>query len=449
MHTIGTLTVCDTCVNAACNPSNGYCSKGCMTGYWGNTCKSQCSQQCVGNTCEQGNGTCTNECAEFRYGYTCEHQCGPRCSPRTCDRVTGACSDCNAGYHGLFCNKTCSPYCKSGTCDAHNGHCIGGCKTNWTGDICDRCDALHFGPTCSEECGVHCKGLLCNNSTGSCTDGCETGYYKDTCNVTCNTDCKNGCNRNSGNCDDGCIDGKFGMVCYNNCGPGCISKGCEQITGSCSCKRGWQGKRCMECSPTFYGVSCEEECSPHCYNGTCYVNNGSCIGGCASDYTGDKCAQRLYETSPEDHETAIGTGVGASAFVAIVVVAGVIIFRLRRKRDGIPEAQKDPSKESRITTELKNEDRQNHSLPDARLYVGERPTNMETQGIGLYETLDSADGENKTYENDLSGSYVNAKSVALVPRTNAGGSDDKGNMYMGIHESQRNEYPYDELDVQD
>ncbi|XP_056003196.1 receptor-type tyrosine-protein phosphatase epsilon-like isoform X2 [Ostrea edulis] len=127
----------DTCVNAACNPSNGYCTEGCITGYWGNTCKSQCNQHCIENTCEQGNGTCTNDCAEFRYGYTCEHQCDPQCSPRTCDRVTGACSDCNAGYHGLFCNRTCSPYCKSVTCDAHNGHCIGGCKTNWAGDLCD------------------------------------------------------------------------------------------------------------------------------------------------------------------------------------------------------------------------------------------------------------------------------------------------------------------------
>ncbi|XP_056003467.1 multiple epidermal growth factor-like domains protein 10 [Ostrea edulis] len=127
----------DTCVNAACNPSNGYCTKGCNTGYWGNTCKSQCNQHCIGNTCEQGNGTCTTGCVDFYYGYTCEHQCGPQCSPRTCDRVTGACSDCNAGYHGLFCNRTCSPYCKSGTCDAHNGHCTGGCKTNWAGDLCD------------------------------------------------------------------------------------------------------------------------------------------------------------------------------------------------------------------------------------------------------------------------------------------------------------------------
>ncbi|XP_056003194.1 receptor-type tyrosine-protein phosphatase alpha-like [Ostrea edulis] len=326
---------CSTCVNAACNPSNGYCTEGCIMGYWGHTCKSQCNQLCLGNTCEQGNGTCTTGCVDFYYGYTCEHQCGPRCSPQTCDRVTGACNDCNAGYHGLFCNRTCSPYCKSGTCDAHNGHCIGGCKTNWTGDLCDRCDAVHFGSNCSKECGVHCQGMLCNNSTGSCTDGCETGYYKDTCNVTCNPDCKNGCNRNSGYCDYGCIDGKFGVACHNICGPGCTSKECEKITGSCTCKRGWQGKRCTECSPTFYSASCEEECSAHCYNGTCYVNNGSCIGGCTRDYTGDKCTQALFTSSSESPElpvTAIGAGVGGVLIVLIAVIVTVVFFRFRRQK---------------------------------------------------------------------------------------------------------------------
>ncbi|XP_056003471.1 multiple epidermal growth factor-like domains protein 10, partial [Ostrea edulis] len=406
-------------------------------------------------TCEQGNGICTTGCADFYYGYTCEHQCDPQCRPRTCDRITGACSDCNAGYHGLFCNRACRPNCKSGTCDAHNGHCIGGCKTNWTGDLCDRCDVLHFGPTCSKEFGVHCRGRVCNDVTGSCTNGCETGYYKDTCNAACNPDCQNGCNRKSGYCSYGCIDGKFGVACRSICGAGCTSKRCERITGNCSCKRGWQGKRCTECSPTFYGASCEEECSPHCYNGTCYVNNGSCIDGCTRDYTGENCTQGLYETSPQDHGTniAIGAGVGASTFVAIVAVVGVVLLRLKRKRDGISEAQKDPSKKSRITNEkeqveLENEDRQDHSLPDARLYIGERHTNMETQRIGFYENLDSEDEGNKIYVNDLSRIYVNAKRVALVPRTNTDASDERGNMHMTINESQLDESPYEEIHVQ-
>ncbi|XP_056003190.1 receptor-type tyrosine-protein phosphatase epsilon-like isoform X1 [Ostrea edulis] len=323
---------CDTCVNTTCTRSNGYCTEGCITGYWGNTCKSQCNQHCIGNTCEQGNGTCTTGCADFYYGYTCEHQCDSRCSPRTCDRVTGACSDCNAGYHGLFCNRACSPYCKSGTCDQHNGHCIGGCKTNWTGNICDKCDALHFGPNCSEDCSIYCKGRACNNTTGSCTDGCDTGYYKDTCNVTCNPDCKNGCNRTSGNCDNGCIDGKFGVACYNSCGPGCRSKKCERTTGNCTCKTGWQGERCMECDPKFYGASCEE-CSPHCYNGTCYVNNGSCIGGCTRNYTGDRCDQAPFKRSSESPEVPvaiIGAGVVGGLVVLIAVIMAVAMCRRRK-----------------------------------------------------------------------------------------------------------------------
>ncbi|XP_056003464.1 multiple epidermal growth factor-like domains protein 10 [Ostrea edulis] len=447
----GACPCSDTCVNAACNPSNGYCTEGCITEYWGNTCKSQCSQHCIGNMCEQGNGTCTNDCAEFRYGYTCEHQCSPQCSPRTCDRVTGACSDCNAGYHGLFCNITCSPYCKSGTCDAHNGHCIGGCKANWTGNLCDKCGVYFFGPNCSNACSVYCKGNLCNNVTGSCTDGCEIGYYKDKCKWTCNPGCKNGCNKNSGSCDNGCIDGKYGNECYDVCSVGCISN-CERMTGNCMCKRGWQGEKCRECSPTFYGPSCEEECSPHCYNGTCYVNNGSCIDGCTRDYTGDKCTQGLYETSPEDHGTAIGAGVGTSIFVVIVVVVGVVTLRLRRKRNDSSKAQKDERKESKITYEKErtNANRQDHSLPgkdhslpDSHVHLGKRPENLETQEIGLYEIMDSGNEDSKTYEND-----ANAKSVTPVTNTSNDASEENGNVYLVINESQLNSSHYDELHVQ-
>ncbi|XP_056003118.1 cell death abnormality protein 1-like isoform X1 [Ostrea edulis] len=340
---------------------------------------------------------------------------------------------CSVGRYGESCSRChgCS------TCDIISGAC--------------QCGVSFFGPNCSNACSVYCKGNLCNNVTGSCTNGCEIGYYKDKCKWTCNPGCKNGCNRNSGSCDNGCIDGKYGIECYDVCSVGCISN-CERMTGTCMCKKGWQGEKCRECSPTFYGPSCEEECSPHCYNGTCYVNNGSCIDGCTRDYTGDKCTQGLYETSPEDHGTAIGAAVGASIFVVIAVVVGVVTLRLRRKRDDSSKAQKDERKESRIkyekeTTYVNRQDHslpgKDHSLPDSHVHLGKRPANLKTQEIGLYEIMDSGNGENKTYEND-----VIAKTVAPVTNTSNDASEENGNVYLVINESQLNSSHYDELHVQ-
>lgn len=73
---------------------------------------------------------------------------------------------------------------------------------------------------------------------------------------------------------------------------------------------------------------------------------------------------------------------------------------------------------------------------------------METQRIGFYENLDSEDEGNKIYVNDLSRIYVNAKRVALVPRTNTDASDERGNMHMAIIESQPDESLYEEIHVQ-
>lgn len=77
------------------------------------------------------------------------------------------------------------------------------------------------------------------------------------------------------------------------------------------------------------------------------------------------------------------------------------------------------------------------------MHLGKRPANLETQEIGLYEIMDSGNEENKTYEND-----VIAKTVAPVTNTSNDASEENGNVYLVINESQLNSSHYDELHVQ-
>lgn len=36
----------------------------------------------------------------------------------------------------------------------------------------------------------------------------------------------------------------FGSKCNETCGSGCVS-GCDQITGHCTCKQGWENDTCV------------------------------------------------------------------------------------------------------------------------------------------------------------------------------------------------------------
>lgn len=47
----------------------------------------------------------------------------------------------------------------------------------------------------------------------------------------------------NGDCYD-CLEGLFGRKCNETCGSGCVS-GCDQITGHCTCKQGWEENKCV------------------------------------------------------------------------------------------------------------------------------------------------------------------------------------------------------------
>lgn len=77
-------------------------------------------------------------------------------------------------------------------------------------------------------------------------------------------------------CDTLCPRGFYGDECQKECD--CQNESsCDQISGVCSCSRGWQGPKCnMPCKPGKYGFGCEEECTESVFDGniiivTCYL----------------------------------------------------------------------------------------------------------------------------------------------------------------------------------
>ncbi|XP_046579025.1 ankyrin repeat domain-containing protein 50-like isoform X2 [Haliotis rubra] len=55
-----------------CDKLSGSCSSGCLAGWYGDRCNSQCSTHCVNMTCNQRNGHCTLGCPHNREGHFCE-----------------------------------------------------------------------------------------------------------------------------------------------------------------------------------------------------------------------------------------------------------------------------------------------------------------------------------------------------------------------------------------
>ncbi|XP_062577698.1 multiple epidermal growth factor-like domains protein 10 [Saccostrea cucullata] len=143
-----------------------------------------------------------------------------------------------------------------------------------------------------------------------CEGECPAGKYGDRCERFCNLYCKNGCNKYDGFCNSGCTVGKFGATCLYTCGAGCIS-GCNQVNGSCSCKFGWQGHYCDECSPIYYGPLCDRLCSPVCLNGTCFSNNGLCKEGCNTN---------LYDIQRIEEMNQASKSISNSAFYVVIAV---------------------------------------------------------------------------------------------------------------------------------
>eukprot|EP00105_Crassostrea_gigas_P040076 XP_019924224.1 PREDICTED: platelet endothelial aggregation receptor 1-like [Crassostrea gigas] len=136
---------------------------------------------------------------------------------------------------------------------------------------------------------------------------------------TCSINCRNGCSPDNGDCYD-CLEGLFGRKCNETCGSGCVS-GCDQITGHCTCKQGWEENKCVECRPNYYGVLCDKPCSPKCNLGTCFANNGTCDSGCKCNIINELTAkvQHLQNSSNQHFLYAVSVAFCLSLVINIIV----------------------------------------------------------------------------------------------------------------------------------
>ncbi|VDI50988.1 Hypothetical predicted protein [Mytilus galloprovincialis] len=189
---------------------------GCPPGHYGSNCTKSCPKKCQG-PCEPENGNCTfgcisgwtgekcgQACNGGKYGKDCLQECSANCLTPPCDHITGECSNgCNDGWLGSNCTQTCingnfgtncSDFCDgclSFTCNHVDGLCAdkNACNAGYVfGDYCNKeCSIGQFATNCSEIC-KGCRSYMCDNADGLCddTDTCNPGYfYGDYCNKAC------------------------------------------------------------------------------------------------------------------------------------------------------------------------------------------------------------------------------------------------------------------------
>ena len=132
-----------------CDRETGFCSAGqCQPGYYRQDCNTSCNANCgtdfnVKRPCDILTGKCQYDCVTGWYGDTCDRQCSQQCAEGICNR-TGFCLGdldraCKPGYYGGDCRLSCSEpqTCNDGRCHRFNG-------------ICAACDEPAKAPECRD-----------------------------------------------------------------------------------------------------------------------------------------------------------------------------------------------------------------------------------------------------------------------------------------------------------
>lgn len=117
------------CLDNACDDTNGYCTNGCRPGHWGNVCEHSCSSQCIDKQCNRTDGQCTHGCANSYSGSKC--LCPKNCN---CDE-DGMCKSCKQGF-GISCEFDCNDGCVNKECHKESGECVHGCLKGFVGTKC-------------------------------------------------------------------------------------------------------------------------------------------------------------------------------------------------------------------------------------------------------------------------------------------------------------------------
>ncbi|XP_052762555.1 receptor-type tyrosine-protein phosphatase F-like isoform X2 [Mya arenaria] len=253
------------------------------------------------NNCTYPHCFCSSEraCEGCEIGYWDRRQnCSLTCIFPTC-RCTNHtnCLSCKDGSYGLEnkCNKTCPSGCDNNTCE-NNGMCFS-CKPNYTGNKCDSCVDGLYGVNCSLQCSQGCEGNVCNSLDGSCN--CSKMYSGEKC--------------------ESCIDGLYGVSCSESCSTGCVQNNCSAINGNCDCKEYYKGDTCNVCVDGRDG--------DHCLN-----------------------KAEIKNTQTEADKPNVGAAVGGAFSAVLVVVAGVLIVIILKRRNKL--CWKKPRGDEQISEEI-------------------------------------------------------------------------------------------------
>nr|XP_034322209.1 platelet endothelial aggregation receptor 1-like isoform X1 [Crassostrea gigas] len=180
-----------------------------VTGYYGEDCSLPCPQNCQEGHCHIVDGTCLGcvpgytgarcdtECNNFKYGLECDSSCGICLNGVKCNHVNGSCPNgCDAGVFGYKCDKECFTgkfgfNCKEKCsihcgvperCDRVTGKCEGRCQPGWNDLTCkNKCSVGKFGQNCSYLCGNCLQKEQCHHINGTCLNGCVENYNGNYC----------------------------------------------------------------------------------------------------------------------------------------------------------------------------------------------------------------------------------------------------------------------------
>ncbi|XP_048246420.1 multiple epidermal growth factor-like domains protein 10 [Haliotis rufescens] len=129
IYTVDECQADDVNLSADCRPEchnqSGECVYGCLDGWYGPQCSSQCSPRCAHQRCD-GVGDCVEGCVVGRWGSSCE-SCSENCLHQACHTNSGLClHGCSSGHHGEYCNLTCTSCSTDGCQQTVN------CTSNYT-----------------------------------------------------------------------------------------------------------------------------------------------------------------------------------------------------------------------------------------------------------------------------------------------------------------------------
>ncbi|XP_053387799.1 multiple epidermal growth factor-like domains protein 10 isoform X1 [Mercenaria mercenaria] len=219
-------------------------------------------------------------CQSWTYGLNCTSNCSCDIpNTETCNAKNGDCS-CKSGWNGTYCEADINECANQSVCP-ENSSCVNvngsfdcTCDRGYskTSDkfLCKECDDYMYGDDCLENCTCNVETTnACNNVNGSCY--CKKGWEGERCsldtnecsenvtlcwnkaNSTCKNeagsfrcDCNEGFREQDGFCTD-CDQWQFGKDCESNCTCNVTkSEYCNQISGICVCKSGWNGTNCQD-----------------------------------------------------------------------------------------------------------------------------------------------------------------------------------------------------------